>query len=459
MLSLTFSVPIAVAYVYSERVEIFLVPLFLTLLLAIIFLILSRKRSVETVGERETYITVALIWLLIPLFGSIPFILNNVSPIDAFFESFSGFTTTGATVLVPENLPKSLQFWRGMMQWLGGFGIVILTLIFLPQIKKSSALFMAEYPSVVMPKIKPRIRDMAIVIFQIYFILTILEITILTLLGVDLFKAVVHSFTTISTGGFSTNSESISAFQDVRVEAAIAFFAFVGGMNFGIIYALTNKQLRSLADLEFRYYSTFILISIAALTFINLNHYGFLDSIRFSAFQAISIMTTTGFTTADFNSWSDSAKMIILTLMLIGGCSGSTAGGMKVIRFVILIKYISLQIYRIMEPRAVRTVRYGNYVLEKDYVEEILAFFVLFIFIFFISSLFLSLIGYDLETSLSLSASSLGNVGPAFGMAAKNVAEFSEFAKVILIINMWVGRLEIIPVFTLLLSLAQREKW
>ncbi|MCX7999578.1 MAG: hypothetical protein N3A69_11615, partial [Leptospiraceae bacterium] len=140
-------------------------------------------------------------------------------------------------------------------------------------------------------------------------------------------------------------------------------------------------------------------------------------------------------------------------------CSGSTAGGMKVIRFVILIKYISLQIYRIMEPRAVRTVRYGNYVLEKDYVEEILAFFVLFIFIFFISSLFLSLIGYDLETSLSLSASSLGNVGPAFGMAAKNVAEFSEFAKVILIINMWVGRLEIIPVFTLLLSLAQREKW
>ncbi|MEM4523664.1 MAG: TrkH family potassium uptake protein [Archaeoglobaceae archaeon] len=428
-------------------------------MLSLAFLVISRRGKAEIIGEREAYIAVALIWLLIPVFGSIPFLFHGIKPIDAIFESVSGFTTTGATVLVPESLPKSLLFWRSLIQWLGGFGIVVFSLLFLPHIKKGTALFMAEYPAVVLPKIRPKIRDMAMVIFRIYFILTVFEIVILSFLGVDIFRAVVHSLSNISTGGFSTSSNSIASFEDVRIEAVVAAFAFVGGMNFGIIYALTNKQLRSLADLEFRHYILFIFLSTLALSIINLKSYDFGNSIRFSAFQVVSIMTTTGFTTADFSRWESSAKMILLILMLIGGCSGSTAGGLKVIRIVILMKYIVYQMYKFIEPRTIRTIKYGNFVLERDMVEGILVIFILYIFLFFTSSLILSLLGYDLESSFSLSASSLGNVGPAFGIAARSIAELSEIAKIVLIINMWTGRLEIVPVLMLFLSLTQREKW
>uniref|UniRef100_A0A7J2TJH0 TrkH family potassium uptake protein n=1 Tax=Archaeoglobus fulgidus TaxID=2234 RepID=A0A7J2TJH0_ARCFL len=459
MFSPTFLIPAAVAYLYSEKPENFLIPFILVLLISLFLILLTRKSKFEIVEEREAYISVAVTWLLIPAFGSIPFILYGINFIDSFFESVSGFTTTGATVLVPEKLPMSLLFWRSLMQWLGGFGIVLLMLAFLPGIKKGQTLFMAEYPAVVLPKVKPRMRDMAIAIFQIYLTLTVLEILILNFLGVDFFNAVVHSLSNISTGGFSTSSESIASFRDVRVEFVIAFFALVGGMNFSLIYALTNKQLRSLADIEFRYYLLIIAMATFALVLINMNRYSLVDSIRFSSFQVISIMTTNGFTTANFNEWDSSAKMILLTLMLIGGCSGSTAGGLKVIRVFILMKYILLQIYKIIEPRTVRTVKYGDYVIGKDEIEEVIAFFILFIFLFFASSLALTILGYDLETSLSLSASSLGNVGPAFGIAAKSVAELSEIAKVILMINMWMGRLEIIPVFTFLLSIARRGKW
>ncbi|NHW88204.1 MAG: TrkH family potassium uptake protein [Archaeoglobales archaeon] len=459
MFSPTFLIPAAVAYIYSERPDFFLIPFFAVIFLASLFFLLTRKKIPETTEEGEAYISVAIIWLLIPAFGSIPFILHGINPLDSFFESVSGFTTTGTTVITPENLPLSLLFWRSFMQWLGGFGIVLFALVFIPSIKRSSALFMAEYPAVVLPKTKPKMRDMAIAIFRIYLVLTIAEIFILNFLGLDFFKAVVHTFSTVSTGGFSTSSESIAAFKDIRIEAVVAFFAFLGGMNFGLIYALTNKQLRSLADLEFRYYLFIIVLAILSLTAINLNRYGFLESLRYSSFQVISIMTTTGFTTTNFEEWSSSAKMILLILMLIGGCSGSTAGGFKVIRAVILIKYTILQIYKIIEPRAVRTVKYGDFAIEKEMIEEVIVFFILYISIFIASSLVLTLIGYDFETSMSLSATSLGNVGPAFGIAAKSAAELSWIAKVVLIINMWMGRLEIIPVFTFLVSVVRREKW
>jgi trk system potassium uptake protein TrkH len=345
------------------------------------------------------------------------------------------------------------------MQWLGGFGIVLFALVFIPSIKRSPTLFMAEYPAVVLPKTKPKMRDMAIAIFRVYLLLTIAEIFILNFLGLDFFEAVVHTFSTVSTGGFSTRSESIAAFKDIRIEAVVSLFCFLGGMNFGLIYALTHKQLRSLADLEFRYYLFIIVLAILSLTAINLNRYGFLESLRYSSFQAISIMTTTGFTTVNLEEWSSSAKMILLILMLIGGCTGSSAGGLKVIRVVILIRYTILQIYKIIEPRTVKTIKYGDFALEKEIIEEVIIFFILYIFIFIASSLVLTLFGYDFETSMSLSATSLGNVGAAFGVAAKSAAELSWIAKVVLIIDMWMGRLEIIPVFTFLLSVVRREKW
>ncbi|MEM1578489.1 MAG: TrkH family potassium uptake protein [Archaeoglobaceae archaeon] len=459
--SVSFAFPLSFAYFSSEKIEVFLIPLLLSLSLGVILVVTLKERFEELISDREVYTVVAILWLIIPGFGSLPFILSGINPLDAFFEAFSGFTTTGATVFVPEELTNSLLLWRSMMQWIGGLGIVVIFLIFLPQMRKSSALFQAEYPAVLLPKIKPKMREIAVSIFQLYLFLTLAEIIVLYMLGINLFDAVAHSFSTISTGGFSTHSESIYYFKDVRVEAAVAFFAFMGGVNFGLIYALRSKQLRVIADLEFRYYIGFIAISAILLTFLNLSHYSYLESARFSAFQAISVVSNTGFTTADFDSWSDGCKMIILTLILIGGCSGSTAGGMKVIRVVILLKYVAHQIARMVEPKAIKVIRYGDYVVSKELVEEVVAFFILYIFIFFVSSLLLSLLGYDMQTSLSVSASTISNFGPAFGLggATENLANFSPIAKIVLIFNMWFGRLEILPVFNFLFSALRRESW
>lgn len=456
--SLAFLPPLAISLLQGEDFLPFLVPFLLSFVVGSILILFSREKEPEMFTEKDAYISVAIIWLLMPIFGSIPFLFYSVDPLNAFFESFSGFTTTGMSVLVPELLPKSILFWRSFMQWLGGFGVVVLTLIFLPSMRKRSVLFHAEHPVVVLPKVKPRIREVALVIFQLYLLLTILVAIVLLALGLDIFNALNHALTTISTGGFSTSSESIAKFNDIRIEAVIAFFGFIGGVNFALIYALTNKQLRSLADLELRVYTALVAIATLTLTIVNLDYYGdLLESLRFSAFQAISF-TAMGFTTTNVNDWSSSAKMVILVLMLIGGCSGSTAGGLKVIRFIILFKYVLMEIYKLMEPRTVRTVKYGSYVLEKENVEEIVAFFILYIFIFFFSSLLLTLMGCNFETSISLSASSIGNVGPFFG-SSLNLSDLNSLSKIVLIINMWVGRLEIIPVFMFLLSLTQKGKW
>lgn len=376
--------PVPIALSQGENYLPFVLAFLLTSAVATTFILVSRKERFELVTEKDAYVSVAMIWLLIPVFGSIPF-LFYANPLDAFFESMSGFTTTGMSVLIPELLPKSILFWRSFIQWLGGFGIVVLALIFLPEVSRRQTLFYAEYPGVVLPKIKPKTRDVALTIFQLYLTLTLFEVMLLYLLGLDLFNAVLHSFTTISTGGFSTSSESVAKFGDARIEALIAFFAFVGGMNFALVYAFTNKQLRSLADLEFRVYVAIVAIATLTVAILNLEHYGdFLRSLRFSGFQVVSFVTTTGFTTANVNEWSSSAKMVLLILMLIGGCSGSTAGGLKIVRFVILLKYVVTQTYKLIEPRTVRSIRYGSYALDKGVIEEIVTFFILYAFIFFL---------------------------------------------------------------------------
>ncbi|MCS7130881.1 MAG: TrkH family potassium uptake protein, partial [Archaeoglobaceae archaeon] len=455
--SATFLFPAIVAVLNGEKFEIFIIPSIISLFLGILFLFDSKRSSkieIEDIEDRDVYSAVALIWLLIPLIGAIPFALCGISPLDSTFEAMSGFTTTGATVLTPENLQKSILFWRSFMQWIGGIGIVVVFLIFLPQARKSSALFEAEYPAVVLPKIRPRIREMVVLIFMLYLLLTLLEITILYLLGIDAFEAVAHAFTSISTAGFSTHSESIAYFNDVRVEAVLAFFCLLGGTNFALIYALTQRQIRAIADVEFKNYLLLLLFGILILTILNASNLDLLQSLRYSAFQVISLATTTGYTNCDYDTWSDSAKFILLLLMLIGGCSGSTSSGLKVIRVVILLKYVSYQILKIVDPRGIRVVRYGNAIISERQMNEVVSFFVIYIFIFVFSSLLLLLIGYNLETSISATIATLSNVGPGMGLAgaSETYANFDPLAKLILIINMWVGRLEILPVFTLLFS-------
>ncbi|MDK2876921.1 MAG: trk/ktr system potassium uptake protein, partial [Archaeoglobaceae archaeon] len=404
--------PAVLALFYGERVDFFLLTFAISLFLAIFFLLDSRGYSNSDIGDSDVYSAVAIIWLLIPLIGSIPFALCGVSPIDSIFEAMSGFTTTGATILEPEDLPKSVQFWRSLIQWIGGIGIVVVFLIFFPQVRKSSSLLEAEYPAVVMPKVRPKMRDMAILIFQIYLILTIFEILLLYALGLNLFEAVNHTFTTLSTGGFSTHSESVAYFNDARVEAVLAFFCVIGGTNFALIYALTQRQIRAIADVEFKNYLIIISAGILILMIINASQFDILDSLRYSAFQAISLATTTGYTTFDYDTWSDSAKIVLLILMIIGGCSGSTSSGLKVIRVVILLKYVSYQVFKLVDPRSVKVVRYGNTVISEKQMSEVVAFFVIYIFVLMASLLLISLSGYDMETSFSATIATLSNVGP-----------------------------------------------
>ncbi|MCS7144488.1 MAG: TrkH family potassium uptake protein [Archaeoglobaceae archaeon] len=461
VISVTFLIPMVIAILYGERFEFFVIPLILSILLGAFFIYSSRGYSKSEIDDPDVYTAVALIWLIIPLIGAIPFALYGVSPLDAIFEAMSGFTTTGATVLTPEKCPNSILFWRSLMQWIGGIGIVVVFLIFLPQARKSSALLEAEYPAVVLPKIRPRIRDMVIIIFQLYLILTLLEIAILYGLGLNLFEAVTHAFTSISTAGFSTHSESIAYFKDVRVEAVLALFCFIGGTNFALLYALTQREIRAIADVEFKNYLILISFGILILTILNASQFEILESLRYSTFQVISLGTTTGYTNYDYDTWSDSAKFVLLLLMLIGGCSGSTSSGLKVIRVVILFKYVSSQILKIVDPRSVRVVRYGNTIISEKRMNEVVSFFVIYVFVFVFSSLILSLMGYNLETSLSATIATISNVGPGMGLAgaSETYAEFNPIAKFILIINMWIGRLEILPVFTLLFSTFRGEKW
>ncbi len=453
--------PAILALFYGERADFFILTFLVSISLSLFFIFHSKGYSISDIEDSDVYSAVAVAWLLVPLIGAIPFSFCGISPIDSIFEAMSGFTTTGATVILPENWPKSVLLWRSLMQWIGGIGIIVVFLIFFPQTRKSSALFGAEYPAVVLPKVRPRIRDMAIVIFQVYLMLTLLEIAILYALGLDLFEAVNHAFASISTGGFSTHSESIAYFNDPRVEAIVAFFCMIGGTNFALIYASTQRQIRVIADVEFKNYLSLLSVSILILTILNLSQFGILDSLRYSAFQAISLATTTGFTTCDYDTWSDSAKVVLLLLMIIGGCSGSTSSGLKVIRVVILLKYVSAQVLKLVDPRSVKVIRYGNSAITEKQMNEVVGFFVIYLFVFTSSLLLLSLSGYDMVTSISATIATLSNVGPGLGLAgpSETYADFNPFAKLIFIINMWAGRLEILPVLTLFFSAFQRGRW
>ncbi len=463
MFSASFSLPLVTALIYNESPEPFLIAAGLTLVAGAILILTSKTESeFESIRQREGFAVVALIWFLMSVFGAIPYLFYEVTVVDAFFESMSGFTTTGASVLTPEEYPKSLLLWRGMTQWIGGMGIIVLFLAIFPNVaRKSATLFQAEYPGVTLSKIKPRIRDTAISLYKVYLALTVMEIALLHLLGVSLFDSVAHTFTTLSTGGYSPHSESIAYFSDPRVEAVIAFFAFLGGSNFALIYMLSRGKTDIFKNTEFRAYTAFIILSSLLLAVLNLERYGVFDSLRYSTFQAISIMTTTGFTTADFDEWSDSAKMVLLLLMFIGGSSGSTGGGIKVVRVYLLIKYAIQQILRAAEPRRVRTVKFEGKAVKKEILDDVAAFFILYIFIFAISSLIMSICGYDIVTSVSATAATLGNVGPGMGLAgaSENYASFPSHVKVLLSLNMWVGRLEIFTVASLFIPSFWRERW
>ncbi len=444
--------PTLTAILYGESIYPFLIPLIVYISLGL----LLRKffRNEEEIGLKESFLIVSLAWFIVSLLGAIPYLFYNFSFVDAFFESASGFTTTGATVI--ENLevqPKSLLFWRSFEQWIGGMGIIVLFIAILPKLSVGGRqLFSAEVPGPSSEKLKPRIRETAKSLWIVYLILSALEFSLLVFLGSHPYEALLHTFSTMSTGGFSPLNSSIGGYNPM-IQTVVIIFMFFAGANFMLHYHLIfSSKLRYLKDEEFRFYSL-LLISSTLLVFLILLLSGEdpRSALLVSSFQVTSIMTTTGFTTSDFNSWPSGARMILLILMFIGGCAGSTAGGIKTVRILAILKYAVTSLKRGLHPKGVFSLRISNRVIDESIITSILGFTILYVLLFVISSIILSILGYDLVTSISAVSASIGNVGPGLGLVGprESYAFLHPLAKLILSFNMIVGRLEIIPVILL----------
>ncbi|MEE4215820.1 MAG: potassium transporter TrkG [Bacteroidales bacterium] len=416
------------------------------------------KSKNSTLGKREGYLIVTGSWLVFSLFGSLPFILGGAIPsyTDAFFETISGFTTTGASILTDiESLPHGLLYWRSMTQWLGGMGIIVLSLAILPVLRIGSMqLFSAEVPGLKTDKLHPKIRETAKRLWAIYLVFTLTETFLLKLGGMSFFDAINHSFTTMATGGYSTKNASIAAFDSAYIDYVITIFMIIAGTNFSLAYFGLHGRFRKIfTNDEFLFYISFLLVAIALVTAVLHFTAGHetKESIRLAAFQVVSIVTTTGYATADFSAWGPFLVLVIFILMFTGGSAGSTGGGIKMVRLLLLAKNSRQELRRLIHPNAVIPVRLNHKAVSQNTMYNVLAFIVFYFFITGISSIIISAMGYDLSSSFSAVAASLGNIGPGLGKVGPtmNYAHFPIFGKWFLSFLMLLGRLELFTVLVL----------
>ena len=425
----------------------------------LMYILIPRTGERISLSHREGFVIVTLAWVLASAFGGLPFLLSGVVPTfcDAFFETMSGFTTTGASVI--SNLDKTssgILFWRALTHWMGGMGIIILSIAILPILGVGGMqLFKAEIPSPVKDKITPRITETAKNLWLVYVAITAVEIVLLWLGGMSVFDAVCHAFATMATGGFSTYDASVARFNSLYIEIVIIVFMFVAGMNFTLHYRLFKGDAKSFVrDPEFHFYGAIVLVTTALITLDLRFHYfsSFGESLRYAAFQVVSIITTTGFATYNFDQWPAPSKFILVLLMFIGGCAGSTGGAIKCLRFMVVIKQTFIELTRLIHPHAVISVKIAKVAVPPEIVSSIRSFFFLYIAIAMAAMLALTLLGVDMVTSISGVAATLGNVGPGLGLvnASSTYVELPQTAKWILSACMLLGRLEIYTVLVLL---------
>ncbi len=419
------------------------------------------NRGQGEIRVREGFGIVTLGWIMTTVTGTLPFMLSGCIPsfTDAFFEVMSGYTTTGASILKDvEALPRCLLFWRSLTHWLGGMGIIVLSIAILPFLGVGGMqLFKAEVPGPQMNRLKPRISQTAGLLWMVYVLMTVLQVLLLLLGGVGFLDAVNHSFATMATGGFSTYNLSVGHFQSAYVEYVITAFMFLAGMNFALHYRfLVKPDLRIYwRDREMVFYGL-IVAGATATIFLNngLARSEFGENVfRESLFQVVSIITTTGFCTTDFDAWPSLARMILLALMFVGGCAGSTGGGMKVIRLLMILKAGKVEMKKMLHPRAVFLVKVKRITVRPDVMLNVLGFFTLYIAIFLFSSFIMAMLGLDIISSMSSVAATLGNVGPGLGVVGPvlNYSDVPFLGKWVLSACMLVGRLEIYTVIILLL--------
>ena len=415
------------------------------------------KNTDKSIGKRDGYIIVSLGWIIFSLFGSLPFILSGYIPnfTDAFFETMSGFTTTGASILNDiESISHGILFWRSLTQWLGGMGIIVMSIAILPLLGIGGMqLFIAEVPGPTPDKLHPRIKETAQRLWGIYIIFTIIEIVLLRFGDMNLFDSICHSFTTMATGGYSTKQASI-ANESAYIQYVITIFMFIAGTNFTLSYFALHFDFKKVwQNEEFRSYLFFTLgftfiISIG-LYFYGQKHYE--SCFRDSVFQVVSIITTTGFATADYELWPPLMLMLIFILMFFGGSAGSTGGGIKIMRIVLLIKNGFYELKRIVHPNAVIPIRFNNQGVSPQILSNVLAFVMFYIFITIIGIVVMASMDYDIESSFGAVAATLGNIGPGIGEVGPidNYAHVPAFGKWFLSFLMLAGRLEIFTIFVL----------
>jgi trk system potassium uptake protein TrkH len=406
----------------------------------------------EHLSQREGMAIVAIGWTAIGIFGALPFYLGNVfnTFIDAFFESVSGFTTTGASVLTNiEAVSEGFLLWRSFIQWLGGMGIIVLSLAILPFVGVGGMqLYKAEVPTPVPDKLRPRIRDTARILWKVYALISLAEVILLMLGGMGLYDALNHTFTTMPTGGFSTKNTSVAYFDNPYFEIIIIFFMLMAGINFSLHYQMMRgKPLVLWRDSECRFFlgAVFLLVVVVSLNLYGSVYEKMSQSIRFATFQVVSIVTTTGYTTADFEKWPAMSQFILLLSMFLGASAGSTGGGVKCLRIMVYFKYCYKELFSLIHPHAITSVKIGGKAVPADVMRSVLGFLGLYVGLFVLSSTILAGMGVDFMTSLSSIAATIGNIGPGFGMVGPtdNFTQIPYLGKWLLIWCMLLGRLEI----------------
>ena len=457
--------PAVVSFLYGEKEGVsFLIT---AGILVLVSLLGSGKPKHSSIYAKEGFLIVALAWILWSVFGALPFLLSGCIPRfeDAFFEVVSGFTTTGSTILKEiESLPKGMNFWRCLTHWVGGMGVLVFVMTVIPLSKRNSMFLMrAEMPGPTCDKLVPKARTTARILYTMYLGLSLAEVIFLLAGGMNLYEAVIHTFSTAGTGGFSNQNASIAAFDSAYIDGVITVFMLLFGINFNLYFLLLMKNIKGFfRNEELRTYLGIVAAAIALITINIMNLYGgVLHAFRYAAFQVVSVITTTGFVTANFDLWPEFSKTILLLLMVVGACAGSTGGGMKVSRVMILGRTITRETKQILHPKSVNVVKLDGKRLTDEETHGVYVYTICYFVILCVSVLLISVDNFDFTTNFTAVLTTLNNVGPGLTKVGpvENFSAFSAFSKIVLSFDMLIGRLEILPIMMLLAPVTWRKKF
>ncbi len=459
-ISIMILIPCIVALIYRDYNS--LIPFITASMISfVVGLVLRRNQesmdSLNNIKKSEALFTVSLSWIAISLISAIPYLFYGISPLDALFEATSGITTTGATILTHYDYPKAMFLWRALSQWLGGMGIIVLFVAILPQFRVAGRqMFYAEAPGPTEEKVTPRIRHTATALWGVYIFLTGLQIVLYKLAGMEIFDAVCNSLSTLAAGGFSPNAEGIIGYHSSSIIWITIIFMFLAGANFALQYKVIVQRKYSalIKSDEFRWYFAIALgLSFMIVLALVLNSdYPYAKAIQDALFQTVSFMTTTGFASVDYTKWDLPAKIVLLLATFTGACAGSASGGLKIVRVVYIFKYLKTEIIKILHPNAVLPIKIDKTIVSEEVGKQIISFVIFYFFIFAISAFAVSIIEQNIIVGFTGSISALGNIGPAFGSLGPydSLAILHPITKIIFIVIMLVGRLELVPFLVML---------